>query len=45
MFHLVIHGAVPETVRLDGTEVRASGGRFVLPNPGAGFTVDFGLQF
>ncbi|MCA1648039.1 MAG: alpha-glucosidase, partial [Chloroflexi bacterium] len=43
MFDLVIHGAAPDTVRLDGAELRASAGRFVVPNAGTGFTVDFGL--
>jgi len=40
-FHLVIHGAAPDTVRLDGTELRPSDGRFVIPNAGTSFTVDF----
>jgi alpha-glucosidase len=42
-FHLVIHGATPETVRLDGADLRPRGGRFVVPNAGTGFTLDFGL--
>jgi alpha-glucosidase len=42
-FHLVIHGASPDTVRLDGTEVRATGGYFLLANSGTPFTVEFGL--
>jgi alpha-glucosidase len=40
-FHLVVHGAAPQAVRLDGREVTATGGRFVLPNTGVGFTVEF----
>jgi alpha-glucosidase len=43
MFHLVLHGAAADTVRLDGTELHATGDRFVIANTGAGFTVDFGL--
>ena len=42
-FHLVIHGASPDTVRLDGTELRRAGGHFVLPNAGSGFTIAFDL--
>jgi alpha-glucosidase len=42
-FHLVIHGASPETVRLDGTELSMAGGHFVLPNAGSGFTIAFDL--
>ncbi|HKG52159.1 MAG TPA: TIM-barrel domain-containing protein [Actinomycetales bacterium] len=40
-FHLVIHGAAPETVRHDGAELRATGQHFVLSNSGTGFTVEF----
>jgi alpha-glucosidase len=37
-FRLVVHGAQPATVRLDGDEVRADpGGGFVLPNRGTPF--------
>jgi alpha-glucosidase len=43
-FHLVIHGAMPQTVRLDGTEVQRTGGRFMVPNTGGGFTVAFQVQ-
>lgn len=39
-FSLVVHGAGPEVVRLDGREVQRSGGRFWLPNTGSGFTVE-----
>jgi hypothetical protein len=39
----VIHGAAPDAVRLDGTEVRATDGRFVLPNAGSGFKAEFGI--
>jgi alpha-glucosidase len=38
-FHLVVHGAEPATVELDGSEVPMTDGHFVLPNAGAGFTV------
>ena len=40
-FHLVIHGAAPETVRLGETDLRASGQHFVLPNAGSGFVIEF----
>jgi alpha-glucosidase len=50
-FHLVVHGAAPGTVRLDGAVVARTdadsypplpeAGRFVLPNSGTGFSVDF----
>ena len=52
-FRLVVHGASPGSVRLDGHDVGRSGpdpatrqgegGRFVLPNAGTGFTVEFGV--
>jgi hypothetical protein len=35
----VVHGAQPATVDLDGVEVAAEAGRFVLPNSGQGFVV------
>ncbi|WP_146900762.1 glycoside hydrolase family 31 protein [Cellulomonas aerilata] len=38
-FHLVVHGGQPATVHLDGVEVHADAGRFVLPNSGQGFVV------
>jgi alpha-glucosidase len=40
-FHLVVHGATPQSVDLDGREVTAQGGRFVLPVGGTGFTARF----
>jgi alpha-glucosidase len=43
-FHLVVHGAAPDQVQLDGAPVHQSGGRFVLPNAGRGFTVRFDLD-
>jgi alpha-glucosidase len=43
-FHLVIHGAAPPIVRLDGIELPASDGRFVLPNAGTSFTLDFAID-
>ncbi|HET9872187.1 MAG TPA: TIM-barrel domain-containing protein [Propionibacteriaceae bacterium] len=40
-FHLVIHGATPQLVTLDGQEVTAAdNGTFVLPNAGSGFSVE-----
>jgi alpha-glucosidase len=42
-FHLVVHGAAPEVVRVDGAEVRAVDVVFALPNTGEPFTVDFDL--
>ncbi len=42
-FHLVVHGAAPARVRLDGAEVAAREGRFLLPNAGAGFLVELEL--
>jgi alpha-glucosidase len=38
-FHLVVHGADPSTVDLDGTAVPVGSGRFVLPNAGEDFVV------
>ncbi len=43
-FHLVVHGASPRTVRLDGAELGPTDGRYVLPNPGTGFTLDLTLR-
>ena len=40
-FRLVVHGAAPATVRLDGEGVAARDGRFVIPNAGTGFTAEF----
>jgi alpha-glucosidase len=42
-FHLVVHGAAPASIQLDGSQVRATSGRFVLPNTAAPFVVDFHL--
>ncbi|CAA9499833.1 MAG: GH31 [uncultured Solirubrobacteraceae bacterium] len=39
-FHLVVHGAAPARVRLDGAELAAREGRFVLPSAGTGFLVE-----
>jgi alpha-glucosidase len=39
-FHLVVHGATPDTVRLDGAELRLTRQHFVLPSSGTGFTVE-----
>ena len=40
-FHLVVHGAEPATVQLDGSDVPVTDGHFVLPNAGAAFTLTF----
>jgi alpha-glucosidase len=42
-FQLVIHGAAPENVRLNGTRVQRTDGYFRLPNSGVGCTVEFSL--
>jgi alpha-glucosidase len=42
-FQLVIHGAAPTTLSLDGEELNASEGRFVIPNRGEGFIAEFGI--
>jgi alpha-glucosidase len=42
-FHLVVHGAEPESVQIDGSAVEPVDGRFVLPNAGAAFSLGFGL--
>ncbi len=40
-FHLVVHGADPAAVLVDGEEIRADDrGRFVIPNAGAGFRAE-----
>jgi alpha-glucosidase len=39
-FSLVVHGATPELVRLDGREVQRSADRFWVPNTASGFTVE-----
>jgi alpha-glucosidase len=43
-FHLVVHGARPGTVDLEDGPVRVHDGRFVLPNTGEGFTVEFDVR-
>jgi alpha-glucosidase len=40
-FHLVVHGATPAAVAVDGADVRASEGRFAIANTGRGFTATF----
>jgi alpha-glucosidase len=40
-FVLVLHGADPAAVRVDGAEVSGVDGRFEFANSGAGFTVEF----
>ena len=42
-FTLVVHGAEPQTARLDGDEISGSDGRFVLPNAGGGFTLELAV--
>ncbi len=42
-YHLVIHGAAPEVVDLDGTPVRRRGRHFPLANHGSGFLVEFSV--
>ena len=39
-FHLVVHGGTPDTVRVDGDDVAATDGYFLVPNTGRRFTVD-----
>ena len=43
-FRLVVHGASPAAVRLDGRDVPSADGVFVLPNAGDGFTVAFDVD-
>jgi alpha-glucosidase len=40
-FHVIVHGARPTSVELEDGPVRLRDGRFVLPNAGEGFTVEF----
>lgn len=40
-FRLVVHGARPAVVRLDGADVAAENGAFPLPNAGTGLRVEF----
>ncbi|MDP9434889.1 MAG: DUF4968 domain-containing protein [Actinomycetota bacterium] len=42
-FHLVVHGAAPGSVLVDGERVEAREERFVLPNDGRGFSASFEL--
>lgn len=42
-FALVFHGAAPATVVADGLTVAGEGGRFVVPNAGAGMVVEAAL--
>jgi alpha-glucosidase len=39
-FHLVLHGAAPEAVAVDGDRL-AVHGRVVIPNTGTAFTAEF----
>jgi alpha-glucosidase len=43
-FQLLVHGAAPDVVRLDGAPVPRSGDRFRLPNAGSGFAVGFDVS-
>ncbi|MEU5546455.1 TIM-barrel domain-containing protein [Streptomyces sioyaensis] len=40
---IVVHGAEPESVRVDGTTTAPSGHRITVPNSGQGFTLAFNL--
>jgi alpha-glucosidase len=40
-FVLVLHGADPSAVRVDGAEVSGADGRFEFDNSGTGFTIEF----
>lgn len=42
-FHLVIHGAAPDTVLVDGERMATRHGRVTIPNAGTGFTARFDL--
>ena len=42
-FQLVVHGAHPASVRLDGADVQAVDGAFALPNAGHGMVVEIDL--
>src|SRR3954470_24133875 len=39
-FHLVVHGASPPGVTLDGEQIASRDGGFTLPNEGTGFTAE-----
>jgi alpha-glucosidase len=43
MFQLVVHGAAPSAVHLDGAEIEVSDGAFPLPNTGTAFVVEVDL--
>jgi len=38
-FLLVVHGAAPDTIEVDGTRVPVVAGRVTLPNRGASFSM------
>ena len=40
-FVMVLHGARPGTINVDGTEVTGVDGRFELANAGSGFVAEF----
>ena len=40
-FVLVLHGAAPDTIQVDGSEVSGADGRFEWPNRGTGFVAAF----
>ena len=40
-FVLVLHGARPDTIHVDGAEVTGSDGRFEMANAGIGFVAEF----
>ncbi|MEU7429913.1 TIM-barrel domain-containing protein [Streptomyces sioyaensis] len=42
-FVLVLHGAAPGTVSVDGTQTTPDGNRITIPSTGQGFTVEFDL--
>jgi len=42
-FHLVVHGAAPTQLEVDGTRVEARDGRFVIADAGQGFTAHLEL--
>jgi alpha-glucosidase len=39
-FHLILHGAAPATVLLDGDELPVRDGRVAFANAGSGFTLE-----
>ncbi|MCW3047604.1 MAG: Alpha-glucosidase [Solirubrobacterales bacterium] len=42
-FELVLHGATPSTVVVDGSEAQTRDGRVAIPNAGGPFTAEFGV--